>query len=289
MALPEVNVEKRGSAKIWISSGFADPVFVRALAETDSLFDDNACQIIKDQKKIKVGRLTRIIAGKRRSIYIKKYKTFSLRVRLLSPFVLSGAVRSLRGADLLQKGRISTAKPIAAVESRFCGMLRHSCFVSEEIAGGKTADAYWLESIRQCKDRGGFKERRAFLRGLASMFHSLHQQQIYHNDLKDANILVVVKNRDIDSMEYFLLDLEGVRRCARLSRRRRIKNLVQLYRTLGRHVSRSGRMFFFKCYLGPAFADRKLKRQLIEDVLRAARRVDIRKVRVHRPEQFALL
>jgi serine/threonine protein kinase len=286
VALPGFNVKKRGSTKIWISRAFADPVFVRALAETDSLFDDPACQIIKDQKKIKIGRLTRIIAGKPRSVYIKRYNAFSLRFRLLSPFVQSGALRSLRGANLLHEGRIATAKPIAAVEKRYCGMLRHSCFVSEEIAGGKTADAYWLESIRQRRDRRGFKERRAFLRGVASMFHSLHQQQIYHNDLKDVNILVA-KNMDVESIECFLLDLEGVRRCARLSQRRRIKNLMQLYRTLGRHVSRSGLIFFLKCYLGRSFADQKLKRKLIERVLSAARRVDITKGRVNRSEDFA--
>ena len=281
MALPEFNVEKRGSAKIWVSSRFADPMFVRALAETDSLFDDPACQIIKDQKKIKVGRFTRIIAGRQRSLYIKKYNAFSLRFRLLSPLVESGALRSLRGANLLQEGRIATAKPIAAVENRYCGMLRYSCFVSEEIAGGKTVDAYWLENIRQRNGRGGFKEGRAFLRGLASLFHSLHAQRIYHNDLKDANILVV-KNSDAESMKYFLLDLEGVRRCLRLSERRRIKNLVQLYRTLGRYVSRSERVFFLKCYLGRSFENRKLKRKLIEGVLIGARRVDSAKARVNR-------
>ncbi|MGH7855416.1 MAG: lipopolysaccharide kinase InaA family protein [Candidatus Binatia bacterium] len=279
MALPEFNLEQRGGTKIWISSGFADPAFVDALAEADRFFDNPECQIVKDQKKVKVGRLTLRIAGKQRSIYIKKYNAFSLRFRLVSPLVQSGALRSLRGAKVLHEGTIATAKPVAAVESRFCGMLRNSFFISEEIAGGKTADAYWIENLQEYKNRGACKQQRAFLRQLAALFHSLHARRIYHNDLKDANILVVNNRRD-ESIEFFLLDLEGVRQCGRLSERRRIKNLVQLYRTLGRYVPRSQQAFFLKCYLGPAFEDGKLKRKVIEAVLSSARNVDIAKARV---------
>ncbi len=279
MALAEYNFIRRGGTKIWISRGFADPLFVHALADADRFFDDPECRIIKDQKKIKVGRLTRTIAGKQRAIYIKKYNSFSLRFRLMSPFVRSGALRSIRGASVLHKKGIATARPVAAVENRFYGMLRHSFFVSEEIAAGKTTDAYWLESLRQRKDRGGIKERRAFLRSLASLFHSLHAQQIYHNDLKHSNILVVNNGGD-ESFEWFLLDLDGVREYAQLSEGRRIKNLVQLYRTLGRYVSRSRQAFFLKCYLGRSFADPKLKRHFVDGVLTRAKSVDRIKARV---------
>ena len=279
MALADYSLIRRGGAKIWISRGFADPLFVRALEEADSLFDDPECRIIKDQTKIKVGRLTRTIAGKQRAIYIKKYNSFSLRFRILSPFVRSGALRSIRGASVLHQRGIATARPVAAVENRFLGMLRRSFFISEEIAGGQTADAYWRESLRQRKDQSGFKERRAFLRSLASLFHSLHAQQIYHNDLKHSNILVV-NNAGDESFEWFLLDLEGVRQYARLSERRRIKNLVQLYRTLGRYVSRSRQAFFLKCYMGRSFADAKLKRHFVDGVLMRAKSVDRIKARV---------
>ena len=281
MARTQYNLEKRGGTTIWISSGYTDPVFVTLLADADRLFDAAGCQVIKDQKKIKIGRLTLTVAGEQRSLYVKRYNSFSLRSRLLSPFLKSGALRSLRGADVLHAGRIATAKPVAAVERRFCGMLRNSFFISEEIPGGKTVDASWLESLREGKDRGAFKRRRALLRRLAVLFHSLHTQQIYHDDLKDANILVV-SNGGEESVECFLLDLQGVRQCARLSERRRMKNLVQLYRTLGRHISRSRQAFFLKCYLGRSFADSKRKRSLIDGVLKRAKSVDRIKARVQR-------
>jgi hypothetical protein len=113
---------------------------------------------------------------------------------------------------------------------------------------------------------------------VAGLFQKLHAQQIYHGDLKDANILVAARC-DSRSTELFLLDLDGVRRYTRLGQRRRIKNLVQLYRTLGRSVPPPQRLFFLKCYLGPLFGDRHFKRKLIGRVLRFATQIEEFKAR----------
>ncbi|MGH7797742.1 MAG: lipopolysaccharide kinase InaA family protein [Candidatus Binatia bacterium] len=279
MSILEFNLEKRGGARIWISQSYTDPLFVDLLADPDRLLSDAQCHVIKDQEKIKVGQLTvNIGSGAARSLYVKRYNAFSLRYTLLSTIVRSGALRSLQGAEILKKAGIPIATPVAAVENRRCGMIRKSFFVSEEISGGKTADAYWIDELQHRKGHEGFRSRLDFLRQLAGLFHSLHAQRIYHNDLKDANILVVV-HRNGESIELLLLDLEGVRRYSRLSERRRVKNLVQLYRTLGRYVPSPQRLFFLKCYLGPSFVDRHLKRKLIRRVLRLARQVEHLKAR----------
>jgi tRNA A-37 threonylcarbamoyl transferase component Bud32 len=178
---------------------------------------------------------------------------------------------------VLCKAGIPTVTPVAAVENRRCGIVYESFFISEEIVNGKTADAYWNENL-QLKGREVFNGRLAFLRQLAGLFQALHAEQIYHGDLKDANILVAAQHSG-RSISLFLLDLEGVRRYARLSQRRRVKNLVQLYRTLGRYLSPSQRLFFLKCYLGPLFVDRRLKRRLIRRVLTVARHVEQLKAR----------
>jgi hypothetical protein len=275
----EFKLYDRGDTKIWLSRRFEDALFLAELSRPNRLFELPGCEVIKDQKKTKVARLTLNIAGIQRSIYIKRFNAFSLRFRLLSPFYRSGALRSLRGAEILRHGRIGTVEAIAAVERRSFGMLDDSFIISEEIPAGKTADTYWRETLQQNHQSGAFRKRRAFLRRLGSLFGVLHACRIYHNDLKDANILVGDYHED-GSVECFLLDLEGVRQCVRLSKRRRIKNLVQLYRTLGRYLSRSQRLFFLKCYLGPAFSDSKLKRRLAQNVLRSAKAVDRSKNRI---------
>lgn len=285
LAPSEFRREQRGNATIWVSRWCADPAFIALLAGADRLFGDPECVVIKDQIKTKVARTVLCIAGERRRVYVKRYNAFSLRFKLLSVFCQSGAVKSLNGAVVLNNSGITTPRPLAAVETRFCGMLADSFLISEEITGGRTTDAYWIRSLRERPGADGFRHRRAFLSRLARLFQSLHAQRIYHNDLKDANILAVGDGMQ-ESIEYFLLDLEGVKRCFRLSRRRRVKNLVQLYRTLGKHVSRPRKLFFLKCYLGPSYGNKKTTTKLIQDIMRRAGSEDLRKGR-KRPDQVS--
>src|SRR5204863_3184173 len=99
--------------------------------------------------------------------------------------------------------------------------------------------------------------------GLAQIFHNLHSHGIYHNDLKDANILAV--DRSEGTVRFFLLDLEGVKRYAPLSEKRRVKNLVQLHRTLGRYLRQTDRLIFLKWYLCAAFVRRIVRGKLIKE------------------------
>jgi len=269
---------RRDGARIWVDQNFANPSFVDSLAHADRWFDDPSCQIIKSEEKVRIGRLTVKIADDEHSIYLKQFNPVSLRRWLGSFFGRSRAFSALRGSLILSAARVSIAEPFAAVEWRAWGALTKSFFVTREVVGGKTTDAFWLQELRSLRGRKGFARRRTFLAGLAELFRSLHAQHVYHNDLKDANILAVAKSAG-DAVAFFLLDLEGVKRYSRLSEKRRVKNLAQLNRTLGRHVGRPEKLYFLRSYLGPAFLDRKLKRQLVSKVLRRSRRLDARKVR----------
>jgi hypothetical protein len=281
--LLDFHFETRGHTKIWLDRNFADGEFIDQLVDCDQLLARPDCQVVKNQRKIKVGRLSLTIAGCTYLLYIKRYNAFSLRYRLVSLVVPSGAVRSLRGAALLQSVGIRTVEPVAAVENRFLGVLSKSFFVTKEISGGKTADVYWLEDLASssaCHER---QRRRNFLAGLASVFRSLHAAAIYHNDLKDANIMTV-PHPDGISQIFYLLDLEGVQRCGRLSGKRRVKNLVQINRTLGRHLRSSEKLYFLIHYLGSAAPDRSLRKRLIQRILSESDRLDTAKGIVPGPE-----
>jgi tRNA A-37 threonylcarbamoyl transferase component Bud32 len=122
------------------------------------------------------------------------------------------------------------------------------------------------------------------LRDLANLFRSLHAQHVYHDDLKDANILAA-EDGSGSSVCFFLLDFEGVRRYSRLSERRRLKNLVQLNRTLGRYLRRPEKLYFLKAYLESASNDRVIKRRLVSKVLRQTRRVELIKAAERRKRE----
>ena len=273
---PDFVCRQLGNSFIWVAREYAAPADVAQLADTDHLFEETGCEIIKDQRKIKVARIRINLGGACRTLYLKRYNSFSWRIPLGSWFRPSGAVRALRGAAILANARIAGAKPVAAVESRFWGMVTKSFFFTEEIAQGKTVDAYWRATLAPLEGRDGFRRRRSFLRALASLFRSLHDQRVYHGDLKDANILAVAGEGERSDC-FFLLDLEGIRKVGRLSRRRRIKNLVQLNRTFGRHVRRADKLIFLKEYLSQGFSDWGRKRRWVTKLIRRSARLDRRK------------
>ena len=275
---PEFVFHQCGDAAIWVDRACDDQGFIDRLIDADRLFVEPDCQIIKDQRKIKVGRLILPIAGQPRTLFVKRYNAFSLRYKLTSRFIRSGAFRSLGGAAILRAAHIPSAQPVAAVENRQGGELIKSFFLSEEIAGGETVDAYWRGLLRGAQGREGVFLRRRFLAELAQLFKTLHGERIYHNDLKDANILAVA-DRSENDLRLFLLDLDGVVRLPRLSARRKAKNLVQINRTLGRYLRRPDKVYFLKNYLGSGFAERSLRRSIMRSVIGESRRLDLMKAR----------
>lgn len=273
IVLPEFVERRVGNALICLHPAFLDPAFVTRLAEPDQFFHDPGHEIVKDQKKIKVGRLRIPVAGSLLSVYVKRYNAFSLRYKIISLFTRSDARRALSGAAILGSANIHTAKLVAVVERRVRGVLTGSFLISEEVVGGSTVDVYWRETLRPIAGHMGFWRRRRFLGALAGLFRRLHEENIYHDDLKDANILAVPNGAEADE-SFILLDFERVRRCSPLTARRRIKNLMQLERTLGRHLRRVDRLVFLKDYLGASFADQRRRRKQVDTILAAARRVD---------------
>lgn len=273
---PNFVCRNHGNSSIWVAQEFAGPPDVALLADADRLFEEPGCEIIKDQRKIKVARIRINLGGEARTLYLKRYNAFSWRIPLGSFFRHSGAVKALRGAAVLSRARIGAAKPVAAVESRSWGMVTKSFFFTEAIERGKTVDAYWRDDLSGLEDQNGFRRRRGFLRALASLFESLHGQDIYHGDLKDANILVV-PSTDARADCFYLLDLEGIRKYRCLSDRRRIKNLVQLNRTLGRYLRRTEKICFLKEYLGREFHARGEKRLWAGKIYRRTTRLDRQK------------
>jgi serine/threonine protein kinase len=181
----------------------------------------------------------------------------------------------LTGALTLLQAGYHTAKPVAAVEYRSRGILIKSLYFSEEIPGAKAVDTFWRENLTTLRGADGYCKRRAFLRALAHLLSSLHSQRIYHNDLKASNILIRNEQAPMEG-PFSLIDLQGLRRCFYVSKRRRIKNLAQLGRTLGQLLSRSEKLFFLRAYNEFSFIRRCDKRNIICAILKEATRQIVR-------------
>lgn len=258
----------------WVRAGLRLADLAPPDGDPEGLLRLPSCQLIKDQSKVTVGIVVPVnLQGHREAtaalpIYVKRYNVFSLRVRVMSLFQRSPALRALAGTRMLAAAGFRTPTPVAAVEYRCWGMLEKSFFLTVQVAGAVPADQYWW-GLR----RGPVAARRTFVEGLAGLFADLHAAGIYHNDLKDANVLVRVGAGGV--LEYFLLDLERVRRRRVLATRRRVKNLVQLHRTLGRVATLRENLYFLRAYLGQRARDVQLRRRWRRRICAAARRKDI--------------
>ena len=236
----------------------------------DLVLEEN-CKVVKLEKKIRVFRLPLRIGRAIKFVYVKQHNALSFWHRLTSLFCASAALRSLSGAATLLREGYATARPIAAVEHRRRGVLIRSFYLAEEVTEAKTIVDYWCEDLLSLKGIDGHLKRRAVLRTLARLFKSLHEKRIYHNDLKASNILARDKGPATKEM-YSLIDLQGVRKCFYLSKRRRIKNLAQINRTLGNHLTTTEKLSFIKAYIGDEISDRRYARHLIRSILKETSR-----------------
>jgi tRNA A-37 threonylcarbamoyl transferase component Bud32 len=259
----------------WRIYSFGDLDLKKVLEGLPELFHSKECRTIKSGKKIRVFRSPLHIGRAVKLVYIKQYNALYFRHRLASIFYDSPALRALFGAAILLREGYATARPIAAVEHRYRGLLINSFYLSEEIAGAKTVRDYWRESLHSLTGIEGFLKRRAVLRALAQLFRSLHERHIYHNDLKASNILARDSGPTIDGV-FNLIDLQGVRKCGYLSHRRRIKNLAQLNRTLGNDLSRTEKLSFIRAYVDDRISDRRKTRRVVEKILKETARQRLR-------------
>jgi glycosyl transferase family 2/lipopolysaccharide kinase (Kdo/WaaP) family protein len=248
-------VRRRGrlgrSVRALVAPGTTLAAEIATDGDGDRLLTRSDCRLVKMQRKVVVGR----VPTARGVVYVKRYNVFAWRVALASLWRRSPAFAAWRGADALAARGFATPERVAAVEMRRFGVLGRSFFVTREVPDARTADVYWREAVLGEVD--GVRRRaarRGLARALGDLFRRLHAAGVYHNDLKDVNVLV---RGPASSPACVLLDLERIRVLPRLGRGRRVKNLVQLARTLGPHASATDRARFLRAYLGDAARDQR--------------------------------
>ena len=226
----------------WVAPGVDLAAIIPPDGDPDRILTDPACRIVKLQPKVIVGRqVTR--AG---VLWVKRYNVFSLRTWLGSLWQRSPAFAALGGARLLAERGFATPEVVAALESRRVGLLQRSFFITREVPDATTADVRWQAILADPDGPRRRRARRALAQAIGDLFRRLHAGGVYHGDLKDVNILITGPGERPGCV---LLDLERVT-VGRLGRGRRVKNLVQLARTLGRRASAADRLRFLHAYLG---------------------------------------
>lgn len=151
--------------------------------------------------------------------------------------------RAARSFDATVRARalgVSMAEPLAALE-----VAAGSVLVSAEILGAKGLRAAYQGAPT-------LVARRALAVAVARLLAHTHAVGIYPSDFNDTNVVVDDAGRPV------LVDAEGLRFVARVSARRRTRNLERLLRGfLGpNRVTRATRLRFLAVYAGDRRAGR---------------------------------
>jgi len=261
----------RGALRARVAPGVTLEHLIAADGDPDHLLTRSDCRIVKLQPKVIVGR----VVTRAGVLYVKRYNVFAWRLALASLWSRSPAYGAWAGARTLAARGFATPELVAAIEFRRAGFLRRSFFVTREVEGALTADARWEAILADPDPPRRRAARWALARALGDLFRRLHAAGLYHGDLKDVNVLVTGPPL---SPRCVLLDLERVRVFGQVPRRRRVKNLVQLARTLGPRASAADRVRFLHAYLGGS-PDRAERRRWALEVERGAARKDRRSPR----------
>lgn len=256
----------RDGLRAWVAPGIDLRALVPPDGDPDRLLTRPDCRIVKLQPKVIVGRIE-TAAG---PLWVKRYNVFAWRLALASLWQGSPARAAWRGAQAVAAQGFAVPEPLAAIEAWRAGVLRASFFVTREVRDAVTADVRWRQILAEPDGARRRAARRTFARALGDLFRRLHEAGVYHNDLKDVNVMV---RGPADAPDFVLLDLERVRVVRGLGRARRQKNLVQIARTLGRLAAPADRQRFLIAYLGRG-TERTTRREWATRIARSAARKD---------------
>jgi hypothetical protein len=264
--------ERLGALAAWRPGGsLALRDLLGGVADPDWLLTRSDCEVVKYDGKVWVGRV-RTAAG---VVYLKRYARWIGRTGAEAVLVGSPARRAAEAMARLDALGLAVPRLAAAVDVTRAGVVVKSFLLTHEVPDALTLDRQWARLAREPDPVVRRVGKRALARAVGRLFARLHALGIYHNDLKDVNILA---GGSAASPVLTLLDLERVRfGRGPLAHRRCVKNLVQLDRTLGARASRSDRLRLLRAYLGGA--DRAACRAWVRDVVGARARKDTDRVR----------
>jgi hypothetical protein len=235
------------------------------IEQADRLMTSPTFRVVKDEGKTRAGFLSRADSP---PVFIKRTQVRSRLAGVYEIAAGSRASRALRAAKILREAGFHCATPLAAMDVTQAGTVRASYLISEALENAQILSHFALG--REGETRHGYTRRKAVSDALASELRRMHDGGIYTRDLQETNIMV--EERD-GAMRFYFLDLEDFRRASRVSHRRRMLNLVHLDRSIGRFVSRAGRLAFLYAYLRRQH-DRDARRKAVAEYLELRRTVE---------------
>lgn len=224
------------SRDVVVAAGIAGTPLTVALAAPERLLAAPEARFVKDHRRTSVASVW--TCG--REVFVKRFKPYAWYRRLEGALLATPARRCWRAAAALERAGFTVAPALAMVEVWRFLLPVDSFFVTDAVEEAEPADRFWGRDL-------GLAERRHLLLSAAETLRRFHDAGFHSRDANAGNFLV--RSRTPREFEFFLLDLENVRRLRRVSRRRRVKNLVQLQRPVRGSVRKIDQVRFVAAYL----------------------------------------
>jgi len=241
-----------------------------ALSAPERLLDAPGARFVKDHRRTAVAATT--VGG--REIFVKRFKPYAWYRRLEWIVAPTPARRCWTQSAELERAGFRVAPALALAETRCWGLPADSYFVTASVPGAIPAGRFWRERGRGLE----IAERRRLLGALARELRRFHEAGFYSRDANADNFLLRAEVGR--APEVFYLDLENVHHVGRVSRRRRVKNLVQMHGPVRGEVRRLDRLRFVRAYAGRPLSD-------LRDWLRELTNVEARKQAEYRARRRA--
>jgi len=208
-------------------------------------------QVIKDSHSGLVFRTSLPADTRPLEVVVKTARRRGRFKRLTDTWRTSRDKRRWKTGYALLNRDVPTARPLAVLERRFCGLLRESMIICEAVEGAKDLDRYVLDDLPGLDSRTARRAKNDLIEVLVRLLKRLHARDFVHRDFKAANILVVLPRDKNVPARAWLVDVDGIRQKAHPPEQERWRSLVRLSLSLevSPQVTRTDRLRFLKRYL----------------------------------------
>jgi len=179
-------------------------------------------------------------------VFIKKYNPGDLLSALRFLILGSKARKEWTVATRLQKLEIPTSKPLAFGEKKRGPFIKESFLITEDISEAISLDRY-LKELKGGKPDLFSSKFYKILYKLASIVGNMHLKGIYHQDLHAGNVLISDNGKDGFSL--YIIDLHRTKVIKKISRKRRLFNLAQLFLSLDEMMRKEEKVHFLARYV----------------------------------------
>ncbi|MFQ5964745.1 MAG: lipopolysaccharide kinase InaA family protein [Candidatus Scalinduaceae bacterium] len=246
--------KKLGRLRIFFRKGYDTDSFLKLIEKHHiAIVNNDKNAILKRDSKTTLTRFP-FKDKEIRSVVVKQYKT-TCGLCLIKNIFRSSTGRKawIAGNGLLVYG-YNTAKPLALIEKKILGITTDSYLIMEDVTNSLEMDRYILKNFHNQSSPGELKKTRTFIADFAKTIANMHNENVFHSDLKTCNIMV--KEIEDKSYDFIFLDFDKVIFNDKISIHKRINNLIQLNLSTPGCITYTDRFRFLTEYLSACLPER---------------------------------